>query len=324
MIWKHFLALAPLLCICGHVLSADDLSNNDDLVSHYLEQHNRTALETDVDLLAKQTLSTEQIERIIEADKTETDPARRLVHWRVLHEAQSPIGHKYLKETLVAADLGQAIAFVQSLRFLRGQDIPLLTSLYEQSESDLLRNALASIAQADPRKLNGSRLLLIQASPYTPYSRNDIYDKKYHEFEDLAEKAIFLYQQWLVENATNNEHRRAVYTSVSPYDHISFLHHGLRREKDADVRRTIYEVLVDRSPGGELLHLLDSDESESTKLACMKLSLLQIRSYKASRGEPPHYIGGLAEILQEMTLDSPALEDIKAKLIEAASPTDDE
>jgi len=309
--------MAFLLSCCATVLSADDLCTSDDLITQYLKQHNRASLAADADAFAKQTLSTEQIERIIATDQKETALARRLVHWRVLHEAQSPTAHDYLRKALIAADPGQAIEFLQSLRFLRGQDIPLLTTLYEQTKSDLMQNVLVSISQADPRTLNGSDVLLTKPPGYR---NDDAFDKKYREYEELASKAIFLYQQWLVANAKNVEHRRAVYISVCPYDHISFLHDGLRCETDVSVRRTIYEVLVGRNPGTGLLRLLNSDEPESTKLACMKLSLLEIRTWRTRRGTLPNSLSpAFSDALRDMELGSPALVKMKAELIEASS-----
>jgi hypothetical protein len=314
VIRKCWLAVALLLFACGPVLGTDELSVDDDVIAQYLKQQSRAELAADADTLAKHILSTGQIERIIAADKKETVPARRLIHWRVLQESQSPIAHDYLQKALAAADTGQAIDFVQSLRVLRGQDVPLLTTLYEQSKSDLLQNALVSIAQADPRALTGCNVFLTRPPGY---SRDDAFDAEFREYEKLAAKALFLYQQWLVANSNNIEHRRAVYTSVSPYDHQTFIQDGLRRETDTSLRRTIYEVLVKRSPGN-LLQLLDSDEPESTKLACMKLALLQFRAYKTQLGSPPHYAEGLPDVLREMELGSPALEKIKAELIAAS------
>jgi hypothetical protein len=80
VIREYRLAIALLFFSCGPVLGADDLSTNDDLITHYVKQHDRASLAADADMLAKQTLSAEQIEMIIAADQKETVPARRLIH----------------------------------------------------------------------------------------------------------------------------------------------------------------------------------------------------------------------------------------------------
>ncbi|GMU23195.1 MAG: hypothetical protein AMXMBFR13_32780 [Phycisphaerae bacterium] len=273
----------------------------DEVFAEFLKEDDRRLLDVQLQVLRYKTLSNDHVDQLIKATELESSESKRVYLWVALYNAQSSTAREFLLKTLTAqADPGMLLAFLQTLRVVHAAEVPLLTQLYEQHPSELVRDEIVRFATRSDRFVDGRR------------------DEPEHL--QLPARAALL--GWLLRHAHTPLHRAQVvasYHRVAGWGPASLqeIRDYLEQEKSAEARRVVYESLL-RMPSEELATMLLLRETDAqVQLAGLKVIRAQMDDREASAPADDPGAGSFAYLvkpLKEAVSAAQTSEEVKAQI----------
>jgi len=194
-----------------------------------------------VEVISHKNSTNEQVQKLIASAKEDHSESKCIALWHVLRTSGSSGAQSYLN-TVINKDTEKmtVLKFLQPITNINIGDVTLLTSLYSEHPSALVKDHIIEIS----------------------------IDKIYNRRNEVQLKLI----ESIIQVSNNDEHKLALLTSVCRGSGInrrgnSIVKQILKNETSCVLRKTMYEKLIQYKPKMWVEVLLENQEPEEITLA---------------------------------------------------------